>query len=216
MVFSGPEPLVRSCVSSEPQMKEGPLLSRLRRGFSQNFLTYLTPALLRAGLSPDQATVLGAVVAVAAGAVAGLGHLLIAGVLVLLAGLFDLMDGALARAIGKTTTRGAFLDSTMDRIAEIAVLAGLLAYAVGRGMSHEAMLVYLAMAGALTVSYVKARAEGLGLSCDVGLFTRPERVVVLAIGLLVGHLLLPLYIVTVLSFITAAHRFLHVWNQQKE
>ena len=111
-------------------------------------------------------------------------------------------------------TLGALLDSTLDRVSEGAVLLGVLVHVARQDALQETILVFLVLGGSFLVSYVKARAEGLGLSCNVGFFTRPERVLLLAVALLVGHLLVPLYLLVILSFLTAGQRFLHVWRQR--
>jgi CDP-diacylglycerol--glycerol-3-phosphate 3-phosphatidyltransferase len=197
----------------ESPVKEG-RLSRLRRGVSGAFIKPLVPVLAATGLTPDQVTFMGLAVAGGAAALAATDHLVIAGLLVLVGGLFDLMDGALARATQRSSTRGAFLDSNLDRVSEGAILFGLLVHFARQDATQEILLIFLVVTGSLLVSYVKARAEGLGLSCNVGFFTRPERVILLAIGLLAGHLLVPLYLLAVLSFMTAGQRFLHVWRQR--
>jgi len=136
---------------------------------------------------------------------------------VLVAGFFDILDGALARRTKKATPFGGVLDSTLDRLSEAAVLLGILV-AFG-GSPLLVLLVFLALLGSLLVSYVRARAEGVGLECGVGLFTRAERVVVLALGLLLSGiayaLVIALAIVAVFSFFTFGQRLVYVWRQTK-
>ncbi len=140
-----------------------------------------------------------------------------AGVLVLLAGLFDVLDGSLARATRRASIFGAFLDSTLDRFSEAVLYLGLLMYFAGRpGHQEEIALTYLAIVGSLMVSYTRARAEGLGLECKVGLFTRFERVIVLAVGLLLAQIRVTLWILSVGSILTALHRMWHVWKEVVE
>ena len=189
-------------------------LPRLR-GLSRSLINPVVPVLVASGLSPNHLTLMGLAIAGAAAALAATGHLLTAGVLVLVAGAFDLLDGALARATQRSSTLGAFLDSNVDRVAEGAILLGLLVHAGREEALQETILIFLALAASFLVSYIKARAEGLGLSCNVGFFTRPERVLLLAVALLIGHLAVPLYLLVILSFLTAAQRFLHVWRQGK-
>jgi CDP-diacylglycerol--glycerol-3-phosphate 3-phosphatidyltransferase len=150
---------------------------------------------------------------VAAAVVLSDGRFIIGGVIVLAGSSLDLLDGALARATNRVSKLGGFLDSSLDRLADAAVLMGLLAYFVNRGEAQESLVAVAALVGAGTVSYVKARAEGLGLSCDVGLVTRPERIVLLGVGLLTDQVIVFLYAIAILSFITAGQRFLHAAKQ---
>lgn len=193
---------------------KGAWIQGIRRSFSRFIIGPIVPRIDAVGLKPDHLTMMGLSAAAAAAVLAALGQLSLAGILILLSGLFDMLDGALARAGNRASVRGAFLDSNLDRVGEGAVLLGLMVY-VGRvGGLQDTLLIFLAVAASFLVSYVKARAEGLGLSCEVGLFTRPERVLVLAGGLLSGHLTVPLYILVVLSFVTVGQRFFHVWKNE--
>jgi CDP-diacylglycerol--glycerol-3-phosphate 3-phosphatidyltransferase len=145
-------------------------------------------------------------------------YLLIGGILVLVSGAFDLFDGALARAKAQSTKFGAILDSTLDRLSEAAVLLGLLVLYVGLNSTWEILLIYIAIVGSILVSYTRARAEGLGLKCQVGIFTRAERVIVLALGLIIGHWLdkavfIVLCIVAALAWVTVAQRLIYLRRQ---
>ncbi len=128
--------------------------------------------------------------------------------------IFDLFDGALARATGRVTRFGALLDSVVDRVSEAIVLFGLLVYYLSRSETAGVLLVYLALASSLMVSYLRARSEGLGVDCKVGVMTRLERVAVLSAGLVAGHwvpnlLLAALAAIAALSIATTVHRSLH-------
>jgi CDP-diacylglycerol--glycerol-3-phosphate 3-phosphatidyltransferase len=160
-------------------------------------------------------TILGLLLAVGISWVLSAGYFLAGGILVLFSSAFDLLDGALARATGRTTRLGAFLDSTFDRFSEGALFLGLLAYYANLGASQEVLLIGVAIVGSVTTSYTRAKAEGLGLKCDVGVFTRPERVLVLGIGLMVNQMLIALWIVAVLSNLIAWQRVLYVWQQTR-
>lgn len=139
----------------------------------------------------------------------------LAGVLLLVSGLFDLLDGAVARASNQKTRFGAVLDSTLDRAGEAALLLGLLIFFVRDGSFWGILLVNISLATSGLVSYIKARAEGIGLACPVGLFTRAERVVLLAAGMFSGYMFIALAAIAALSFVTAAQRLLYVWQQLK-
>jgi CDP-diacylglycerol--glycerol-3-phosphate 3-phosphatidyltransferase len=136
--------------------------------------------------------------------------------LILGSGLFDLLDGALARFSKQTTKFGAVLDSTVDRISEAATLCGLLIWYVPQeSATLEVVLVLVVLIGSFLVSYIRARAEGLDWQCQVGLFTRAERVIVLAIGLLVNQVFIALCILAVFVFITVVQRLVYLWKQEK-
>ena len=138
----------------------------------------------RAGWTPDHLTVAGLALAAAAGLAAPWWPVG-AGVLVLVGGVLDTLDGSLARATGRTTRAGAFLDSTLDRYGEFFVLLGLWARASGAGLGASGgAWALLALQGSLMVSYARARAEGLGCPLRGGVFERPERLILAAAGLL--------------------------------
>lgn len=191
-------------------------LSQLRSSLAHPLAQPLGTLLARTGLPPNALTVLGFGANLGAAAVIASGSLFWGGLLVLAAGLCDLLDGALARAAQRTSRFGALLDSTLDRLSEAALLFGLLVYYLrGTPSNYELLLVYLALVSSVLVSYIKARGEGLGLRCEVGFFTRAERVIVLALGLLLRQLFLALLVITFLSFLTAGQRLLHLWRQSR-
>ncbi len=178
-------------------------------------------ALGRLGLTPDALTVIGFVGTCAAALAAGLGQWAIAGLLVIAFGIFDLFDGALARATGRTSAFGAFLDSTLDRTGENLVLAGVAFGSANAGYPGLVLLAGLAMATSSIVTYTRARAEAVGLHGEVGIAPRPERLVLLAAGLVLTGLLgirepwlaLALGLITVLSAVTVVQRIVHVRDQ---
>ena len=145
-------------------------------------------AMGRLGLTPNALTVLGFLGTCAAAGAAALQWWVAAGVLVLAFGIFDLFDGALARATGRASQFGAFLDSTLDRTGENLVLAGIAFGAAVAGFPALAGLAALAMAFASVVTYARAKAEVVGIKGDVGVAPRPERLVVLALGLMLAGL----------------------------
>ncbi len=175
------------------------------------------PALLLAktGIGPNAITTIGLVLSIAVACVLATGHFFLGGFLVLFVGAFDMLDGAVARLTGKTSRFGAVLDSTFDRVSEGALLLGLLAYYADKGAFQEILLIGAALLGSFMTSYVRARAEGVGLKCEVGLFTRPERVILLAIGLIANQMLVILWILAVLSNLTALQRLLYVRRQSR-
>lgn len=166
----------------------------------------LVRTLSRLGVTPAGLTWAGLVGNVAAAVLVARGELLIGGVVMLLASGLDLLDGALARATDSASDSGALLDSTLDRASEAVVLFGVLVYALDRGREQEVMLAFVAVSGALLVSYVRARGESLGVRITSGLFRRQERVVLLGVGLMLGWLRPTLWLLAVASVLTAAQR----------
>ena len=194
-------------------------LSGVRRTLASYLTQPLLGLLVRIHTTPGAITWVGFLVTAGASALIVTGHLFAAGFVVLGAGFFDMLDGALARYTGRVTRFGGFLDSTVDRLSESVLLLGILVIYAREQSVALILLVYVALAGSLLVSYVRARAEALGLECQKGFFTRPERVVVLALGLLLNQLfdalVIALAIIAVLSFFTLGQRLIYVWRQTK-
>ena len=197
----------------------------------------LVSGLARLGARPDHLTVAGLVLSIAAGLGFAIGRFRLGALLTALAGVCDILDGQLARHGGIRSRFGAFLDSTLDRVAEAAILIGIAWFYMAtlvdlsanpsrviadlqRGLepvtwAAVALLALLALLGSFMVSYTRARAEGLGIECRVGWFERPERMVLLIIAGLFGlGPVIPgaLLLLAALSFITAAQRMRHVWK----
>jgi CDP-diacylglycerol--glycerol-3-phosphate 3-phosphatidyltransferase len=187
------------------------MFNRLKGGGKQIAET-LARVIARTGISPTQLTLVGFVLNLVVAAVLASGSLRLGGALLLLAGAFDSLDGALARITGRSTTFGAFLDSSLDRYSEAALLLGLLSDAVRRGDPAVASLAFVVIVGSLMVSYCRARAEGLGLTCEVGIAPRPERIILLGVGLMVGLELPALVILAILTHVTTVQRILHVYR----
>jgi CDP-diacylglycerol--glycerol-3-phosphate 3-phosphatidyltransferase len=171
-------------------------------------------ALRKTGLTPDHLTILGLLVGVGAAFAIGNGWLLVGLLLVILAALPDLLDGALAKASGAASQRGAFFDSTVDRITDAVLLGGVAWYLASEESAHMSLLPFAVMALSSLISYQRAKAESLGLDAKGGLMERAERVVLLCIGLLYEPLLVPvLWVMAVLTAVTAIQRFVKVWKQ---
>jgi len=191
-----------------------------------NYLTQPAVRLLaRTSITPSAITWFGFLLAVGDAALIIAGHLFAAGFVVLFAGFFDMLDGALARHTNQTTRFGAVLDSILDRLSEAVLLLGILVlFLLVEELSvlftllakeWSILLVCLALSGSLLVSYIRARAEALGLECQVGLFTRTERVIVLALGLWLNQVVIALAIIVVFSFFTIGQRLIYVWQQTR-
>jgi CDP-diacylglycerol--glycerol-3-phosphate 3-phosphatidyltransferase len=191
-------------------------LTDIRRNLASRITDPIVGILSKSGITPNALTFINLALSIVAAYVIATGHLFPGGVLVLVSGLFDLFDGALARFTKKTTKFGAILDSTVDRISEAAILCGLLIWYVPReDASLKIVLIFVVLIGSFLVSYIRARAEGLGWQCQVGLFTRAERVIVLAIGLLINQILIALCVLAVFVFITVVQRLVYLWKQGK-
>ena len=194
-------------------------ISEVRKTVSYYFSEPVVRLLAKTSITPNSLTWSGFVVSVGAAVLIGTGHLFAAGFVVLVAGLFDIMDGALARSTNRATRFGAVLDSTLDRVAEAALFIGILAMYAAEQSVTGVLVTGVAWLGSLLVSYIRARAEALGLECQVGIFTRPERVIILVLGLLLSQfdnaLVIALAIIAVLSLVTAGQRVIYVWQQTK-
>jgi CDP-diacylglycerol--glycerol-3-phosphate 3-phosphatidyltransferase len=166
----------------------------------------------RTGVSPNVVTLVGASLNLGVAWVLAQGYMRIGGLLVALAALFDGLDGTLARLTGRRSRFGAFLDSTMDRFSEAILYLGLLFFYAQSGAGREVILIYATIVGSLMVSYTRARAEGLGLDCKVGLLTRLERAVVLIIALVLDQVTIGLWVLAILTNFTALQRMYHVWR----
>lgn len=181
----------------------------------------LAGALARLPITPNQITFAGMLMAFAAAALTASGRLLAAGIVLAVGGTFDILDGALARVTGKGYPFGAFFDSTLDRFSEGAIYVGIAVYFARHQSAWQQWQILgtaLALAGSYLVSYVRARAQSLGFKCDVGIFARPERVVVTVAGLVFGVTILT-YVVwglAVLTNLTALQRVNEVWRQARE
>jgi CDP-diacylglycerol--glycerol-3-phosphate 3-phosphatidyltransferase len=175
----------------------------------------LTLTLDRAGFTPTSVSVVGLVVSCLSGWVVAQGHLFAGALVFLLGSSFDMLDGDLARLQGKVSRRGAFLDSCFDRFGEAALFAGMTWFYLTRldePRPVAAVLILATVVGSLTTSYVRARAEGLGETCLVGLLQRPERIVLLVLGMVLGWRLLEIVLafLAVATLGTTAQRLLHV------
>ena len=200
------------------------MFSRRIQQRARHLVTLIMKPLSGLGVTPNMLTVIGLLLSILTAIVIAQGFIKIGGWLVLFAGIFDMFDGAMARVRNAATTFGAFLDSTLDRYSEGIILFGLLYYALQHPglqdplwpVSHEQtwmiVFAFIAMVGSLMVSYTKARAEGLGLECKTGLLARPERVIILAIGLLTNTSIWALALLAVFANVTAVERILSVWR----
>jgi CDP-diacylglycerol---glycerol-3-phosphate 3-phosphatidyltransferase len=186
-----------------------------RRSFSykETFRQLIRPlvrVLLAIRVRPDALTVAGWVLSLGAATLFALGYTKTAGAVMLFAGLFDALDGAVARESNRMSSFGAFLDSTLDRLSESAIFVGIVFLYASSARPYEALLAGVAMTFSLMTSYTRARAEGLGFECEVGLLERAGRVVILSLFSLTGFLIAGVGLVVVGALVTTAQRILHV------
>lgn len=172
--------------------------------------------LARAGVTPNMLTAAGLVGNVGAAVLAAYGEFLPAGLIVLAASSLDVLDGALARATNRATDFGSVFDSVIDRVSEAAVLFGLVIYFSDQPGTTEEMLAFAAVTGSILISYIRARAEIIGLKMKEGLFTRLERVLLIGVVLTIGRATTLLWILAIAANVTAVQRLILVWWRTRE
>jgi phosphatidylglycerophosphate synthase len=172
-----------------------------------DWLRRLLPFLFRRRLNPNVMSVLGALICLVAAVAFAEGWLVTGGFLMLFGGAFDLLDGVVARSHGIATRFGAFLDSTLDRVVDMALLLGIAMHYVFEGEPGHVLLAGYVLATSVLVSYTQARAELVVPSFKVGLFERGERILVLGLGALSGFLVVALWIIAIGSTATVIQRF---------
>jgi CDP-diacylglycerol---glycerol-3-phosphate 3-phosphatidyltransferase len=175
--------------------------------------------LAKTPVTPNTLTICSLLVTLVAAVLIVFNQLIAAALVMLFASFFDILDGALARSTNRVTKFGAALDSSLDRLAEAAIFIGLTIFYAIDGSILGVALSGAAMVTSLMVSYTRARAEGLGIDCQVGIFTRSERIAALVIGLLLSHfgIILTgiLMLIIVLSSITVGQRLYHIWKNTR-
>jgi len=191
------------------------MVTKWARRWSEQLIAPLVRFLARIGLTPNALTWIGFVLTAAVAAVLAAGGTQIAGALLILTLGVDGLDGSLARLTGATSRFGAFLDSTLDRWAEVLIFGALAWRFAGAGQSNGILLAMAAMAASLLVSYTRARAEGVGLPIKEGLFTRLERLIVLIAGLIINQLEFALAIIALLAGFTAIQRIWITWRMDQ-
>ncbi|MCP4544502.1 MAG: CDP-alcohol phosphatidyltransferase family protein [Chloroflexi bacterium] len=165
----------------------------------------------RLGVHPNTLTVIGMLLQVGVAVVFGFGYIRLGGWALLIVAPIDALDGALARALGKQSRFGAFLDSTLDRIADAVLILGLTAHYMSQEMYVMVVLLLTSLVAAMMVSYIRARAEALGFSCKVGVLTRLERIVLIAVLTALGLPLIMVWALAALSVFTVVQRILHIY-----
>lgn len=197
----------------ENQVKSKWSLEMYLRKVFKNVIDPIAKGLLKVGITPNTITAIGFLLSTVAAVFASQGRFTLAGLILLVAAPLDVVDGSMARLIGIPTQYGSLIDSVTDRYSELVVFGGMMFYFISTQNTLAAMLVYIAAAGSVLVSYVKARAEGLNLSAKVGLLTRVERLIILIICLIFNIPMVALWIIAVLANFTAIQRLLFVRKQ---
>jgi len=169
----------------------------------------------RIPVSPNALTVIGFIITVIAALVIP-HYLRFGGILILFGGVFDMLDGIVARTSGKTSKFGAFLDSVLDRFSDAVLFLAVAWHFANSGNDTGAVVCLVTLVGAFLISYIRARAEGLGETCHTGLMERPERIVLLAFGAITGWLLQVMWVMLVLTCITVAQRIYYVWRVTRQ
>jgi CDP-diacylglycerol--glycerol-3-phosphate 3-phosphatidyltransferase len=190
-------------------------MAQVRKTAEKYFTDPVISLLAKTSVTPNTLTWIGFLISVVTAVFAAFGYMLVAGLLILFGGYFDMIDGSLARRTGKVTLFGGVLDSTLDRLSEGVLLLGILYWFAGEESIIGIMLVGITLLSSLVVSYIRAKAEIIKVECLEGLFTRPERVIVLALGLLINQLEIALGIIAIFSTYTVGQRLYHVWRQLK-
>ncbi|MGD0566389.1 MAG: CDP-alcohol phosphatidyltransferase family protein [Candidatus Goldiibacteriota bacterium] len=186
------------------------------KGFLQKILVPIIALLNKTGVTPNFLTWLGFVLLLPSLYFLIKGKFIAAAFIIIFSTLFDMLDGALARMTDKKTKFGGFLDSTVDRFAEGVLYLGLLIYYTGTNNFYGIILSYLTMFLSFCISYIRARAGGLRIDCEVGLFTRPERLVALIVGLLSNLVVYMLAVISAVSLITVIQRMWLVYTEAQK
>ena len=193
------------------------------KSFDRKFLSLIEPlaqVLISSKVHPHILTAMGFLISLLAAYLFHYGQFLGAGIMIILAGVSDILDGRLARETNKISKYGALIDSTIDRYSEVVIFLGIASFF--RNVSTY-ILIILAITGSFMVSYTRARAEGLGIECKIGIMQRPERMTFLALGAILGAIphtdhfmmILALWLIAILANVTVIQRIAYIRNQVK-
>jgi len=197
---------------------------------AMSIINAMVRTLARSGISPNILTTIGVTINVGCGVLFGLGEFFWAGIVLIVANLFDMLDGNVARLTGRVTRFGSFLDSSLDRLSDMVAFLGIMIFYAGNTPQHSILNVFLAGVGLITsvmVSYTTARSEALGVKANVGFLQRPERIVLLIIGALstwnwnsesffANRMPQVLWVLAVGSLWTMIHRMFYIWKEFKK
>ncbi len=190
------------------------MISNLGRKLFAEPLNRLVPLLQATGVSPNGLTLIGFLLTATSAFLLAMGWFIAGGLLLIIAAIFDMLDGSLARATGQSTKFGAFFDSSIDRYSESVILVALIYYYSNLGNGPlEPVLLAVTLVGSIMVSYTRARAEALDVECKVGILQRPERVILLIFGLLTGWMVAVLWLLAILTNVTVFQRIYDVYKK---
>ncbi len=190
------------------------MMAKYIRPYLRELFSRLASRLHQMGVTPNTVTIAGFVLTLLSTVMFATGNLFWGGFVLWAAAMFDMLDGDLARYANQTSKFGAFLDSTLDRYAESITFLGLAVYfSYESGSQTELFLIFLTLIGSWMVSYTRARAEGLGLECKVGILQRPERLTILIAGLILGLVSPALWILAIFTNVTSLQRIYEVYTQ---
>jgi CDP-diacylglycerol--glycerol-3-phosphate 3-phosphatidyltransferase len=181
----------------------------------QKAVTFIVRGLSLSRIHPNVLTLLGLVINVYAAVLLAYGQFRWAGAVIIFAGLFDMVDGRVARATNRVTRFGGFFDSVLDRYSDLGLLVGLLVWYGSINRFSYVVLTAVAMAASVMISYTRARAENSIPTCQVGFMERPERVVLMIMGALFEHMAPVLWLIAVLGNLTVVHRMVFTWQEAK-
>ncbi len=193
---------------------------------AMRIINAMVRGLASASVHPNILTAIGVTINVGSGVLFGFGEFFLAGIVLIIANLFDMLDGNVARLTGNVTRFGGFLDSTLDRVSDIVVFLGIIVFYAGNTPQHSILNVFLAgvgLMGSVMVSYTTSRAENAGIKSSVGFLQRPERIVLFIIGALstnwestnffANRMPQVLWVLAIGSFWTFLHRMFHTWKE---
>ena len=186
--------------------------NKLKLYFNELLYSSIIPLLAKSKISPNTLTIIGFIFSLITMVLISQGYLLISGILIIFSSIFDLLDGALARYSNNTTNFGKFFDAVIDRLSEIAIYVGLFIYF--NNDSNSLLIIFLSAISNQMVSYIKTKYESIGIEGDVGIFTRPERIVTLSLALIIGSFYLYvfyifMYISILLALISIMQRIFY-------
>jgi CDP-diacylglycerol--glycerol-3-phosphate 3-phosphatidyltransferase len=186
-------------------------------GLSANkIIRLIVRGLALSKINPNVLTFMGLLINIVAGAFLARGSLRIAGLVIIFAGLFDMVDGRVARATGQVTRFGGFFDSVLDRYSDLALLIGLLVYYGTINRPSYVVLTAIVMTASVMISYTRTRAENIIPTCKVGFLERPERIVLLIIGALFDRMAPVLWVIAILGNLTVIHRMIFTYGESKQ
>ena len=183
---------------------------------SSKILRLIVDGLALSKINPNVLTFIGLVINIVAATVLAIGSFRIAGGVILFAGLFDMVDGRVARATNQVTRFGGFFDSVLDRYSDLALLMGLLVYYGTINRPFYVVLTAIVMAASVMISYTRSRAENIIPTCKVGFLERPERIVLLIIGALFDRMAPILWVIAVLGNLTVVHRMIFTYKEAQQ